>query len=61
MAMFIHLFIRYAIQKVVLATLNHTIIFSVVLCQVERRFHNQDLNHQPLHFVLGTSPLSTGS
>jgi hypothetical protein len=29
-------------------------------CQVERRFHDHDLDHHLLHFVLGTNPLSFG-
>ena len=32
-----------------------------VLCQVERRFHTRELNHQPLPWDLGVSPPSSNS
>ena len=32
-----------------------------VLCQVERRFHSRELNHQPHPSNLGISPPSFGS
>ena len=38
------------------------IIFSVVFSrQIMRRCHGQEANYQLLHFVLSTSPLSSGS
>ena len=32
-----------------------------IFCQIERRFHNRDLNRQPLSWYSGISPPSSGS
>jgi hypothetical protein len=35
--------------------------FEHVFHQVERKFHNQESDHQPLHSILGISPLPSSS